>query len=238
MRHEPYPEIQSQQLLTQTLLTLSAREQIGLLLRAARTLTHRDQAEVLGKAGLHFFKDRFLSIFVHVFLKHVITGAIWWILAIVGMVLMLLLLLFVGQVNSQAVTPVMIGVISYLVGSFAFTVFAFFQSLAQFVGKTRSSAERTRLLDSINALNYPEKVATLHTLSRTIANKLPGESLKESLTTSGLLIVFGAILIGAIILLSHFLPMLGSLPLILLLAGCTFVAGFLLPQRVQSRSRA
>ena len=238
MRQEPYPEIQDQQRLTQMLMTLSAREQIGLLLRASRTLSHRDKAEVLGKAGLHFFKDRFLSIFVHVFLKHVIAGTIWWILAIVGVVLMLLLLLFVGQVNSQAVTPVMFGIISYLAGFFAFTVFAFFQSLAQFVGKTRSANERTRLLNNINALNYPAKVATLNTLSRTIANKLPGESLKETITTSGLLIVVGAILIGAILLLSRILPTLGSQPWILLLAGCTFVSGFLLPQRIQSRSRA
>ncbi|GCE31454.1 hypothetical protein KDA_69380 [Dictyobacter alpinus] len=235
MLQEPYPEKQGQQQLIQNLTTLSAREQIGLLLRASRSLSHRDRAEVLGRAGLNFFKDRFFSIFVHFFLKRVITGAIWWVLVIVVLVLLLILLIVVQQINSNAVTPVIVAISSYLAGIFISSIFDFFQSLAQFIGKSRSKAEHARLLDSINACGYPEKMVVLHTLSRAIANKLPGESLRASIITSGLLLVAGIVLIGVLILLSNVLPLLGSLPWVWLLAGCTFAIGFLLPGRIQKR---
>ena len=235
---EPSRQTDSQQALASVLQTLSAREQIGLLLPATRTLSNRDKAEVFRSAGLSLLRDRFLPILLHVLLKRVLVGSIWWILCAIAAIFVLLLLAFVEQVNAHAVAPVAVAVGSFFAGCLLCGLIDFCSDLFQFFRTTRPRAERNALLSRLNACNNTEKVAALRTMSMSLARKVPGESLLASFLTTMLLLLVGALLIGLVILLSGLLSAIDSFPFLLLLAVCAFLLGFFVPRAMRRRSRS
>src|SRR5581483_7101444 len=116
--------------------------QIGLLLRATRTLTGQDKAVVFRAAGLSLLRDRFLPLLLHILLKRVLVGALWWTLCSIVIVLLLLLLLFVEQISPRSVTPVLVAALSFLGGFLLFSVGDFCSDIFQFFRTTRSRGER------------------------------------------------------------------------------------------------
>jgi sterol desaturase/sphingolipid hydroxylase (fatty acid hydroxylase superfamily) len=235
MMQEPYSLADRQQTLTNTLRTLSAREQIDILLRSTRSLSARDRAEVLRAAGLSLLRDRFLSILFHIVIKRVLAGAIWWLLCVIAAVLALVLLAFIEQVDAPAVTPVIVAASSFFIGFLLFSLIDFVSDIAQFFRTTRSRHERDELLGALNACSYPQRVAMLRAMSVTLAGKVPGESLLASLLVNVLLLFIGALLIGLVMALSRVLPVLGSVPLLLLLALLAFLLGFFARRAVHHR---
>lgn len=226
-----------QQELASSLQTLSAREQIELLFHATRSLARRDQAELLSAAGLSFLKERIPSILLHVVLKRVITGALWGILCLIGALLLILLLALIEGINAHATTPVIIGVISFLVGFLLFSLVNFFEDIAQFIKTTRSRSERQTLLQRLSEREYAEKMALLRNVSLTLARKVPGESLLLSLLLDGLFLVMEALLLVLLVLLCGLFPVLDSFPWYFLEAGLAFCAGFFLIRAFHNRLR-
>lgn len=226
-----------QQPLGSALQTLSAREQVGMLLRATRSLPNRDKAEVFRSAGLSLLRDRFLPLLLHIVLKRVLAGAVWWVLCIIGALFVLLLLAFVERINAHAVAPVGVALGAFFAGFLLCGLVDFCSDIFQFFKTTRPRAERDALLSRLNTYNEAEKVAVLRAMSKSLARKVPGESLLVSFLTMLLLLLIGALLIGLVILLSAFLPTLGSFPPLLVLAGCAFLLGFFVPREIHRRSR-
>jgi hypothetical protein len=233
MTQEPFQQTNtSQQALTQTLQTLSAREQIGMLVHATRSLSNRDRAVVFRTAGFSVLRDRFLPILLHVIIKRVLAGALWWILCSVAAIVVLLLLVVIEQINAKADWPVAVALASFLVGFLLFALIDFCSSIIQFCKTTRSRAERKQLLETLNASNDADKIPALKTMSLALAKNIPGESLLTSFLTSALLLTAAALLIVIIVGLSFLLPTLGSLPWILIVAVLTFLLGFLVPRQI------
>ena len=235
MTRKPYQDNDRQQELITALRTLSARERVGLLLRATRTLTGRDKAVVFRAAGLSLLRDRFLPILLHVLLKHILVGALWWTLCSVAIVLLLLLLLFVEQISPQSVTPVLVAALSFLAGFLLFSLVDFCSDIFQFFKTTRSRSEREALLSRLNACDYAERVAALRAMSVALAGKVPGESLLASFLMLLLLLVLGAVLMGLVVVISSVLPALGSSPLLVLVAIGALLLGFFAPRAVHHR---
>ncbi len=230
MTQKPYQDRGSQQALIDTLRSLSAREQIGLLLRATRTLTGQDKAVVFRAAGLSLLRDRFLPLLLHILLKRVLVGALWWTLCSIVIVLLLLLLLFVEQISPRSVTPVLVAALSFLGGFLLFSVGDFCSDIFQFFRTTRSRGEREALLGRLNTCSDEEKVAALRAMSVALAGKVPGESLLASFLMIVLLLVVGALLISLVVIISTILPALGSSPLLVLVAIGALLLGFFVPR--------
>src|SRR5690348_15527376 len=106
MIEESDQHINRQEALVATLQTLSGREQISLLLQATRSLSNRDRVAVFRAGGFSILRDRFLPILLHVLLKRILTGTVWWILCIVAVILILFGLTIVEHFSPQAVGPV------------------------------------------------------------------------------------------------------------------------------------
>jgi len=220
------------------LATLSAREQISLLSHSARSLSKRDQADLLGRAGLSIFRDRFLQILVHFFLKYVLTGTIWWFLCILAAFVALFLFVVVEQVSPHGVIPAVIVVVSFFAGSFIVSLLDFLHTLLQFFQTTRSHNERNAVFAQVDAQSYPAKVALLREVSRSLASKLPGESLLTSLLVNVSLLVVALLLIALIVAISHFLVGLDTPFLLLFLAVLSLILGYLSPGMIKKRISA
>jgi len=232
MTQEPFQQAQNQQTLIQTLQTLSAREQIGMLVQATRSLSNRDRAVVFRAAGFSVLRDRFLPILLHVVIKQVLAGALWWILCGVAAVVVLLLLVIVEQINPGADWPVVVALSSFLVGFLLFALVDFCSSIIRFVRTTRSRAERNQLLLTLNACSNSEKITALQAMSLALAKNIPGESLLASFLTSLFLLGAAALLIVIIVGLSFLLSTLGSIPWILIVAGLAFISGIFVPRQI------
>ena len=235
MMQQPSRQLSNEQGLAEALQALSAREQAGLLVRATRSLSGRDRIEVWRVAGFSVLRDRLLPILLHILLKRVLAGLLWWALCSVAVVIVLLVLALVEQINPHAVAPVLSALVSFFVGFLLFALVDFGRSLVQFFRKTCSRSAREALLTRLNACAYPEKLALLRVMSASLARKVPGESILASLITGIVLLCAAAILIGLLVLLSGVLPALGSFPWLLLVAGVAFLFGPLGPGIIQHR---
>lgn len=232
---QPSRQRDHQQELAEALEALSAREQIGLLVRATRPLSGRDRLEVWRVAGFSVLRDRFLPILLHILLKRLLTGALWWMLCGIGVIAVLLLLFVIQQINPNAVAPVLATTISFFAGFLLFTLIDFLRSFVQFFRTTCARSVREELLASLNARAYPERLALLRTMSASLARKIPGESLLASLITSALFLLLAACLIVLAVILSNVLPALSSFPWLWLVAGVAFAAGLSGPRTLQQR---
>lgn len=238
MTRQPSRQIDDQLGLAEALEALSAREQIGLLVRATRPLSGRDRVEVWRVAGFSVLRDRFLPVLLHILLKRLLAGALWWVLCGVAVIAILLVLVVVQQINPNAVAPVLAVTISFFAGFLLFTLIDFLRSLVQFFRTTCARGMREELLASLNARAYPERLALLRLTSASLARKIPGESLLTSLVTGALFLLAEALLIVLAVILSSVLPALGSFPWLWLVAGVAFVAGLFGPGGLQQRLRA
>ncbi|HET8846728.1 MAG TPA: hypothetical protein VFN35_35025 [Ktedonobacteraceae bacterium] len=231
------PQGSDQAGLANALQTLSAREQIYVLIHATGSLSKRDKAEILRTAGVSLLKERVPPLLLHVFLKRILAGALWGILCIIGALIFILLLAFIEEINRHATTPVIVGAVSFLVGFLLFSLFNFFADILQFLRTTRSRAERNDLLVSLNEREYTEKMALLRTMSLTLARKIPGESLLQSFLLNGCFLAMEALLIILIVLICGPLPAIDSFPWLVLVACLTFLAGFFFFRAVHYRLR-
>ncbi len=232
---KPSRQIDPDSQLAAALQALSAREQIGLLIRATRSLSGRDRLEVWRVAGLSVLRDRLLPVLLHILLKRVLAGLLWWIVCGIAAVLVLLVLAFVEQINSNAVGPVISALVGFFAGFLLFALYDFVRSLVLFFRKTCSRGARDALFADLNARAYPEKLALLRLMSASLADKVPGESLLASLVTGLILFIVAVILLVLVLLLSGVLPVLSSFPWVLLVAGVAFLLGLLGPGTVQHR---
>lgn len=235
MAQQPSRQVTSERELAEALQALSAREQIGLLVRATRPLSGRERVEVWRVAGFSVLRDRFLPILLHILLKRVLAGALWWALCGIAAVAVLLVLVWVEQINPNAVAPVLAALISFFVGFLLFALIDFARSLAQFFGKTCPRSVREELLARLNAREHAERLALLRVVSASLARKVPGESILASIITGFILFLAAAILLGLALLLSSVLPVLGSFPWLLLVAGVAFLLGLCGPGMLQHR---
>jgi hypothetical protein len=235
MMQQPSRQVTSERELAEALQALSAREQIGLLVRATRPLSGRERVEVWRVAGFSVLRDRFLPILLHILLKRVLAGAFWWALCGIAAVAVLLVLVGVEQINPNAVAPVLAALISFFVGFLLFALIDFARSLAQFFGKTCPRSVREELLARLNASERAERLALLRVVSASLARKVPGESILASIITGFVLFLAAAILLGLALLLSSALPVLGSFPWLLLVAGVAFLLGLCGPGMLQHR---
>ena len=235
MTQQPSRQVASGQGLAEALQALSAREQIGLLARATRSLSGRERVEVWRVAGFSVLRDRFLPILLHILLKRVLAGALWWALCAIAAVAVLLVLAFVEQINPNAVAPVLAAIVSFFIGFLLFALLDFVRSLVLFFGKTCSRRVREELLGRLNASEYAERLALLRVMSASLARKVPGESILASLITGFVLFLAAAILLGLVLLLSGIMPALGSFPWLLLVAGVAFLLGLCGPGMLQHR---
>lgn len=238
MTQQPSQQVISSQGLVEALQALSAREQIGLLVRATRPLSGRERVEVWRVAGFSVLRDRFLPILLHILLKRVLAGALWWGLCTIAVVAVLLVLVFVEQLNPNAVTPVLTTLVSFFIGFSLFALVDFARSLAQFFGKTCSRSTREELLARLNASEHAARLALLRVLSASLARKVPGESILASIITGLVLFLASAILLGLALLLSNFLPVLGNFPWVVFVAGIAFLLGLWGPGMLQHRLAA
>lgn len=235
MTQQPFLPGTNEQQLAELLQALSAREQISFLVRATRRLSGRERGEVWRVAGFSVLRDRFLPILLHVVLKKVLAGAFWWVICGMAFVLLLLVLGLVELINFNAVGPVFAALASFFLGFFLFAVFDFLRALIQFFRSTRSRREREELFLRLNACDDAQKLALLRVMSASLARKVPGESLLESLLMGLLLAGTATVLIVLLVLLSSILPALGNFPQLLLVAGTSFFLGLLGPGMVQHR---
>lgn len=235
MTQQPSRQEISEQGLAEALQALSAREQIGLLVRATRPLSGRDRVEVWRVAGFSVLRDRFLPILLHILLKRVLAGVLWWALCGIAAVIVLLVLAFVEQINPNAVGPVLAALVSFFVGFLLFALVDFLRSLIQFFRTTCPRSTREELLVRLNARDYAERLALLRVMSGSLARKVPGESILASLISGCVLLLTAAILLVLVVLLSGVLPALGSFPWLLLIAGVAFLLGLCGPGMVQHR---
>jgi hypothetical protein len=215
-----------EQSLAKSLQALSAREQISLLVRAMRSLSRRERAEIWRIAGFSVLRDRFLPLLLHVLFKRVLTGTLWWMLCAIASLLVLVL---VEQLNPNAVAPVFVGVVSYFGGFFLSGLIDFFRTLAQFFRTTCAHSAREELLLRLNACDDTEKLVLLRMMSASLAHKVPGESLVTALLMGLILFASTGILISLLVLLSGTLPAIGNFPWLLLVAGTAFSLGLFGP---------
>lgn len=186
-------------------------------------------------AGFSVLRDRFLPVLLHVVLKKVLAGALWWVICGIAVVLLLLVLSLVELINSNAVGPVFVALVSFFPGFFLFAVFDFLRSLSQFFRSTRSRQEREELFLRLNACDHAQKLALLRLTSASLARKVPGDSLLEALLMGLLLAGTAIVLIVLLVLLSGIFPALGTFPQLLLVAAASFFLGLLGPGMVQHR---
>jgi hypothetical protein len=235
MTQYPFRPGTNEQRLAELLQALSAREQISFLVRATRLLPGRERREVWRVAGFSVLRDRFLPLLVHVLLKRVLAGALWWVVCAIASVLLVLVLVLVEQINPHAAAPVFAAVVSFFAGFSLFALLDFLRSLVQFFRTTSAPSAREELLLRLNTCNDAEKLALLRMMSASLARKVPGESLPASLLTGVVLLGAAAILVGLLVLLSGILPALGSLPWLLLVASLAFLLGLFGPGMVRHR---
>jgi hypothetical protein len=235
MTQPPFLPGTNEQLLAESLQTLSAREQISFLVRTTRRLSGHERGEVWRVAGFSVLRDRFLPVLLHVVLKKVLAGAFWWVICGIALALLLLVLSLVELLNSNAVGPVFAALVSFFLGFFLFAVFDFLRSLTQFFRSTRSRREHEELFLRLNACDDAQKLALLRVMSASLARKVPGDSLLESLLMGPLLAGTATVLIVLLVLLSGILPALGNFPQLLLVAAASFFLGLLGPGMVQHR---
>ena len=235
MTQYPFRPGTNEHRLAEVLQALSAREQISFLVRATRLLSGRERREVWRVAGFSVLRDRFLPLLLHVLLKRVLAGALWWVVCGIASVLLLLVLVLVEQINPHAGAPVFAAVVSFFAGFSLFALLDFLRSLVQFFRTTYAPGARDELLLRLNTCNDAEKLALLRMMSASLARKVPGESLPASLLTGVVLLGAAAILVGLLVLLSGILPALGSLPWLLLVASLAFLLGLFGPGMVRHR---
>lgn len=235
MRQHPLWQLPDEQPLAEALQALSAREQISFLVRATRLLSGRQRAEVWCVAGVSVLRDRFLPLLLHVLLKRVLAGMLWWAVCGIAGVLLLLALALVEQINPHAVAPVFAALVSFFAGFLLFALVDFVRSLAQFFRTTCARRTREELFHRLNACDEAERLALLRMMSASLARKVPGESLPASLLTGGVLFVAATILSGLLVVLTGILPALGNFPWLLLVAGVAFLLGLGGPGMVQHR---
>ncbi len=235
MTRQPFHQEVSEQRFAEALQRLSAREQIGLLVRATRQLPGRERVEVWRVAGVSVMRDRFLPLLLHILLKRILAGTLWWIICGVSVVLLLLVLVQVEQINAQAVGPVLATISSFLAGFLLFALIDFLRSLIQFFRTTCPRRTREELFARLNACDHAQKIALLRLVSASLAGKVPGESLLASLITGFAFFVAAAILIVLVVLLCTFLPVVENLPGVLLIACVAFLLGLLGPRQLQHR---
>ncbi len=227
------PQPDGQQALIGTLQSLSAREQISVLVVTSRSLSGHDKAIIFRSAGFSLFKDRFLPILLHVFLKRILAGAAWWFLCVLAAVVGLFALALVDHINTRADLPVIIALVGFLGGFLCFSFFSFCRDIIQLFRRTRSRSELQQLQNTLNAYNDPARVAILRVLGGSISKNMPGESLVASLLTS--LLVLGVVIVMAVLLIgiTFLLPTLGQFPWILFVGGCALLLGFFAPRTIE-----
>ncbi|HEY0753913.1 MAG TPA: hypothetical protein VGD98_08140 [Ktedonobacteraceae bacterium] len=226
------PQENDQQALIKTLQTLSAREQIGILLGASRSLSGRDKAVVFRTAGFSLLRDRFLPILLHMLLTRVVAGTVWWFLCGFAAVLALLLLALVDHINSGADLPVIVALSCFLGGFLLFSLLSFFSDIIQFFRRTRPRAELQRLQLALNSYENVPRVTILRALGGAISSNVPGESLLASVLTSLMLLGVAGLLIALLLGITFLLPTLGHVPWILFVIIATLLLGFLAPRRI------
>jgi len=235
MTQQPFGQERSEQRFSEALMALSARKQISLLIRATHSLSGHDNREVWRVAGFAVLRDRFLPILLHLLLKRMLAGTLWWLLCGVAVVLLLFVLALVEQTNSQAVVPALATMVSFFAGFVLFALMDFLRSLVKFFRTTCARSIRKELLTQLNACAYPEKLALLRLMSASLASKVPGESLLASLLMGVIFFLAAALSTGLVVLLTGLLPALSSFPWLLLVAGVAFLSGLLGPGTVQHR---
>lgn len=235
MTQHPFRQAPSEPDLAEELQTLSAREQISFLVRATRLLSGRERAEVWRVAGFAVLRDRFLPLLLHVVLKRVLAGALWWVVCGIAAVLLLLVLFLVEQINPRAVEPVLTALVSFFAGFLLFALIDFVRSFVQFFWATRSRGARKELLRRLNMCDEAEKLALLRLMSTSLARKVPGESIPASLLMGLLLFGAAALLTALLVMLSAILPAPGSFLSLVFIAGAAFLLGLLGPGMVQHR---
>lgn len=235
MRQHPFQQAADEQRLAEALQALSAREQISFLLRATRRLSGRQRAEIWCVAGVLVLRDRFLPFLLHVLLKRVLAGALWWVVCGIAAVFLLLALVLVEQINPHAGAPGFAALVSFFAGFLLFALVDFVRSLVQFFRATCARRTCEELLARLNAYDEAERLALLRMISASLARKVPGESLPASLLMGVMLFAAAAILSGLLVVLSGILPALGNFPWLLLVAGMAFLLGLVGPVQVQHR---
>ncbi len=220
----------SQQVLSQTLYALSLREQITILLAASRTLSGRERALLLRNAGLSLFKDRFLPFVLHLLLTRLLAGAIWGFLCGIAAFIVLVLLALVDHVNAWADWPVIVALVSLLVGSICFALCNFCREFFHLFKRTRSRAELQQLQITLQHLDDAARIALLGNLAGSISHSLPGESLPATLL-SGLLFIGVALLLTALLVILAFpFHQLAQWPYLGVLGLLTFILGLQVPR--------
>ena len=194
-----------------------------------RPLARRERIEVWRVAGVSVLRDRFLPLLLHIVLKRVLAGTLWWVVCAIAVVLLLLVLLQVELINPHAVVPVLAATISFLAGFLLFALIDFLRALVQFFRTTCPRRTREELLARLNACDHAAKLVLLRLMSASLASKVPGESLLASFLSGIVFLVASAILIILVVLLCVFLPAIVSLPGIVLTACTSFVLGLFDP---------
>jgi hypothetical protein len=223
--------------LENALNALSAREQVGLLVRATRSLSKRERAEIWRVAGFSVLRDRFLPLLLHIVLKRVLVGALLWAISGVLIVVVLLVLAVVEQLNANAVGPVLVATISFLVGFLLFGLIDFVRALIAFFRTTSTRAWREELLTRLNACDNARRQALLRMMSTSLASKVPGESLLQSLVSACSFLVVEAMLIGLLLGISNIFPAIDDATWSLCIAAGSLVLGVLVPGGVQRYER-
>ncbi len=238
MIQEPYKHIGANEVLSNRLGSLSHREQLAILMRATQHLANREKAEVLGTVGLHFLKSRFFPMLLHFLFKRFVKDVLWSTMSVVLALICLLLLAFLEQINARAVAPIVVAVVAFFVGFFAYGVVHMCRDVYQFLRKTTSKEERELVLRRINALNQTEKVAVLRTMGIKLSRREAGDTLFTFFLAGLAQLVVMSLLIGLILLLSSILPTAPGMFLtvaLIVVAMLASLSGFFVPQMVQNR---
>lgn len=212
---------------------LSAWEQIRFLVQATRSLSRREGIDVWQRAGFSVLRDRLLPVLLHIVLKRVLAGALLWMASGVVLVVILLALAVIEQLNANAVGPVLVGTISFLVGFLLFGFIDFLGALFRFFRTTSKRHEREALLARLNACEHVEKLTLLRGMSTALAHQMPGESLLESLVSVCAFFFCAVILVGFLLEITAIFPAIGNFPWLLFVVGGALLLGFFVPNRVQ-----
>jgi hypothetical protein len=212
---------------------LSAREQIGLLSRATRTLNTREKFEIWRIAGFSLLRDRFFPLLLHIVLKRVLPAVLVWLTGGVLLIGILFLLALIEQLDAIAVIPVLITTLSFFAGFLLFGVIDFVRALVSFFRATSTRREREQLLARLNICGEAEKMALLRAMSASLARKVPGDSLRVECIRAALFVVSAIVLTGLVLAISWALPVLVHFPWLLFIAVGAFLLGLLVPGKIQ-----
>lgn len=238
MTQGPYTQVSTRQQLSQRLHKLAFREQLELLLRATRHLSNRERAEILGAAGIHFLKTRFITIVLHFLFKRFIKGVIWAAMYLVIALACLLLLAVLEQTNPRAVSPLIAAAAAFFVGFLVYTICDIAAYLFQFLRRTLSKEEREQLLGVVVGLDPADRLAVLRSMSIELSHRGFGESFLSEILSGFALLLAAALIIVLVLVICALLPRALALPPVLLpafFAILAFLTGFFVPRLMQRR---